>query len=248
MDKHVTMSAATEKSPHRGRAATALLELLQEVGIFALIGLVGAVLLLLLFAKLSEEVFTQEITSLDNNIALWVHGFASPTLDTIFNAFSTLGGAVGVSVLTLLAFGLLLWRGFPRAAWRFAIAVGGGLAINQMLKMVFHRARPQLWPGAHVAGFSFPSGHATLALCLFGMFAWLGWQFIRGSAARTTWMLLMALLIGIIGLSRVYLGAHYPSDVVAGYLSGSFWLLGLLSGTDIYHRLRHDRIATGQRQ
>ena len=241
MDKHITMSASAEKAPNRGNAGTALVELLQEVGIFALVGLVGAVVLLVLFAKLSEDVFTQEITSLDNNIALWVHGFASPTLDAIFSAFSTLGGVVGVGVLTLLAFGLLLWRGFPRAAWRFALAVGGGLLINQILKLVFHRTRPQLWPGAHVAGFSFPSGHATLALCLFGMFAWLGWQFIRSSAARTAWTLLMGLLILIIGLSRVYLGAHYPSDVMAGYLSGSFWLLGLLNGTDIYHRLRQER-------
>jgi undecaprenyl-diphosphatase len=227
----------TEKAHSHKQPGTALIELLKEVGPFVLLGLVGAIVLLLLFAKLSEEVFSNEITSLDNNFSIWVHGFANPPLDTFFNALSTLGGTISVTIITLVAFGLLLWRGHPHDAWRLAIAMLGGVAINEALKALFHRTRPELWPGAHIAGFSFPSGHAAMSLCLFGMFAWLGWKYLKDRPARMVWTTLMFLLILLIGLSRIYLGAHFLSDVVAGYLSSGIWLLALLAGSDIFYAL-----------
>jgi membrane-associated phospholipid phosphatase len=242
------MTASIRDSQRDRGAGSALVNLLKQVGPFALAGLVGALLLLLLFAKLSEEVFSNEITVFDNNLARWVHSFANPTLDAFFNALSALGGTVGITALTIIAFAFLMWRGHAHHAWQLALAVVGGLVINQALKMLFHRTRPDLWPGAQFAGFSFPSGHATLSLCLFGMFAWLGWQFFRSRAVRTGWTLLMVLLILLVGLSRIYLGAHYPSDVLAGYLSGGLWLVGLLSGVDIYKRLKGKESPVGQAQ
>ena len=128
------MTTHTEKVRSHKHPGTALIDLLKEVGPFALAGFVGALVLLLLFAKLSEEVFSNEITSIDNNFSLWVHSFASPPLDTFFNALSTLGGTVSVTLITLLAFALLFWRGHPHDAWRLAIAMIGGLAINEALK------------------------------------------------------------------------------------------------------------------
>jgi membrane-associated phospholipid phosphatase len=229
-------------------AGAALVDLLKQVGPFALAGLVGALLLLLLFAKLSEEVFSNEITAFDNNLARWVHSFANPALGAFFSALSVLGGTVGITVLTLIAFAFLMWRGHAHYAWQLAMVVVGGLIINQTLKLLFHRSRPDLWPGGQFAGFSFPSGHATLSLCLFGMFIWLGWRLFKSRAVRIGWTILMVLLILLIGLSRIYLGAHYPSDVLAGYLSGGLWLVALLSGEDIYERLKGEERPPGRAQ
>jgi len=179
------MNRPTDNVRHERQAGAALRDLLTEVGPLALLGIVGAIVLLLLFAWLSDEVFSNETTAFDNNVALWIHSFANPVLDTIANTLSTIGGVISVAVLTIVGFVLLLWRGHAHDAWRLALAVIGGVIINEALKALFHRSRPDLWPGAQVAGFSFPSGHAALSLCLFGTFAWLGWQFIKNKAART---------------------------------------------------------------
>jgi undecaprenyl-diphosphatase len=203
---------------------------------------VAAVVLLWLFAQLTEDIFSNEITGIDNGTSLWLHGFANPTLDTFFNALSTLGGTVSIIVLTVIAFGVLIWRKHLHDAWRLALIVIGGTIINQVLKQLFHRTRPDLWPGGNFAGFSFPSGHATLSFCLFGMFAWLGWRYIKNRNLMLAWTVLMVLLILLIGLSRIYLGAHYLSDVVAGYLSAAVWLLAVLSGADIFDRVRQANV------
>src|SRR5204862_5520768 len=120
--------------------------------------------------------------------------------------------------------------GLAHAAWLRAVIMVGGVLINQLLKTLFHRSRPELWPGAQIAGFSFPSGHAMMSLCLFGTFIWLGMKYIKSGPARTAWTTLMVLLILLIGLSRIYLGAHFLSDVLAGYIAGGIWLVAVLSG------------------
>lgn len=240
------MEKGGEETHRKRRYGQALVDLLKEAGPYALVGLAGAIILLLVFAKLSEEVFTNEITSLDNNSALWVHSFASQGLTSFFTVISEIGGPIGIPLMTAVGFALLVWKKQMHNAWRLVLAVVGGLALNQVLKLVFHRPRPDLWEqqSLHFAGFSFPSGHATLSFCLFGMFIWLGWRYIKGSAIRTVWTALMLVMIGLVGLSRIYLGAHYPSDVLAGYISAAFWLAALLSGSDIFDRVRSNRTRT----
>jgi membrane-associated phospholipid phosphatase len=235
-----TTDEMTGAAPPLGEA---LLDLLKEVGPAALLGLLGSLLLLVLFGWLADGVLDQEFTSLDSGVALAIHGWANPLLDTVFGFLSTVGGVVGVPIIGLLAFAGLVWRHQPHHAWRLVLAVVGGVILSTALKYIFGRPRPALWPHAEVSGFSFPSGHATAALCLFGMLGWLGWRLFRPRAARLAWGVFMVALIVLIGLSRIYLGVHYPSDVLAGYITGSFWLLMLLAGSDILARLRHARTA-----
>jgi undecaprenyl-diphosphatase len=219
----------------------ALVKLLREVGPFALLGIAGAVLLLLVFAALAEDVFTNEITTLDNNFSIWVHSFSSPTLDAVFSGLSTYVGIVGVVAASVIVFGLLMWRKHPYEAWRLVLVMVGGMILNEALKFLFHRSRPDLWPGSQFAGFSFPSGHAMMSFCLFGMLVWLGWRYIHNQAVRIAVTSLCVLLVMLVGLSRIYLGAHFLSDVVAGYLAAAFWLVAVLSGTSILARLRKER-------
>jgi undecaprenyl-diphosphatase len=108
-----------------------------------------------------------------------------------------------------------------------------------VLKFFFQRPRPQLWISREprLGTFSFPSGHATVSFCFCGGLSWVGYKFIKSPLALTAWFLAMLLFIFMVGLSRVYRGVHYLTDVVGGYLSGGFWLALLLSGVSIYDRL-----------
>jgi undecaprenyl-diphosphatase len=112
------------------------------------------------------------------------------------------------------------------------------LVINQAMKVLFRRPRPQMWSSVidRPDSFSFPSGHATVAFCYFGLLLWIGLKYFKRTTLRLTWALLMLFLIFMIGLSRIYLGVHYLTDVIGGYLSGGFWLLALLGSTHIYKR------------
>src|SRR5436309_4235402 len=102
------MEAVEGKRERTESVGEGLSELLKEVGIPALLGIIGALVLLFLFAQLTEDVFRNEIGNLDNQAALWVHGFSSPFLDAVFTDFSVFGGALGIPLLTLMAFLLFL--------------------------------------------------------------------------------------------------------------------------------------------
>jgi undecaprenyl-diphosphatase len=212
--------------------------LLRDIGRVALLGLVAAVMLLLFFAWLAEEVFNKEFTSFDDNFELWVHSFANPVLTAIFTFFTTIGSIAGVLVMAALTFGLLVWRRHLRSAWLLALAVVGGVLLNQVLKFFFERPRPELWPVTlpRPTTFSFPSGHATASLCYFGVLVWFGLKFLKQPALKVGWTILMIFSILMVGLSRIYFGVHYPTDVLAGYLSGGFWMAVLLSGESVYNR------------
>jgi membrane-associated phospholipid phosphatase len=123
-----------------------------------------------------------------------------------------------------LSSGWMLWRQRFQQMKVFAIACLGALILNQGLKLVFVRPRPLLWKQLiKEVSYSFPSGHALGSLVLYGFLAYLlGLQFPRWSQLIYG---LAAGLIGAIGLSRLYLGVHYPTDVMAGYAIGFLWLM-----------------------
>jgi membrane-associated phospholipid phosphatase len=220
-----------------------LLALLRQTGVYIVVGLGGALLLLYLFAELTEDLLRNEFTSLDDNIELWVHGFANPVFDLVFNFFTTLGGTWGIAIITGLGFLFLVWRQHFYSAIFLALSVLGGLLINFVLKELFQRPRPELWEStfARPTSFSFPSGHATLSLCLFGMLTWVFFHLLKSRRLKVFLAILMAFTIIMVGLSRIYFGVHYPTDVIGGYLSGGFWLTLLVSGDAIFTRMNLPR-------
>lgn len=220
-----------------------LLSLLRQAGIYIIVGLGGALLLLFLFAELTEDLLRNEFSHFDDNFELWVHSFANPVFDLIFNFFTTLGSAWGVTLITAIPFLLLVWRKHYFSASILLLSVLGGLLINFVLKELFQRPRPDLWEStfARPTSFSFPSGHATLSLCMFGALIWIGLHLIKSWRVKITVAIVLAVTILMVGLSRVYFGVHYPTDIIGGYLSGGFWLTLLVSGDAIFKRLRLPR-------
>ena len=98
---------------------------------------------------------------------------------------------------------------------------GGAILLNSVLKLLFARPRPDLFPPLVVEhSFSFPSGHTMSAIAFYGLLALILWQ--RG---RRSWAVLAGLWVPLVALSRVCLGAHYPSDVLASLAIGTIWLV-----------------------
>jgi len=108
---------------------------------------------------------------------------------------------------------------------RLALSVPGGVLLNESLKYVFHRSRPALeHPLIELPSYSFPSGHALGATVFYGFAAVLLWSYVAPKVWRVVIGTAIAAVILMVGFSRVYLGAHYPTDVLAGFLEGVAWL------------------------
>ena len=199
-------------------------------------GLVISAAGLWLFGAITEDVIHHDpLTQFDVTLLDWLHARATPTGYAIAQAISLFGSAV---TLTLLAVGV----GLVLAARRQWILLGGWLAafaggglLNQVLKLVIRRPRPPYAAAfLHSYSWSFPSGHAMASLIGYGMLAYvLMVLWIHRRRAQLFVVLGATLLIVAIGLSRLYLGVHYFSDVVGGYAAGVLWLSACISGLEV---------------
>ena len=187
-----------------------------------------AVLSLFLFAWIGDGVAHDRTAGFDLAIRNQVHGFASPGLTKAMIAISFLGGdgLTAAAILSVIAFLSLHWR---REALWMVVTILGALVLDLSLKYAFHRPRPVPFFVPVPYTYSFPSGHSLFSLCFYGVLAGLLTRRIRSGMLRVLIWTLAALLVAAIGLSRVYLGVHYPSDVIAGYLAASLWVSTLVA-------------------
>jgi undecaprenyl-diphosphatase len=149
----------------------------------------------------------------------------------LFQALSFVGGASFRLPLLIVLAGLLLWRRHSFLATLLVAAAAGSGLLNEIVKIVVARSRPHLFAGAeHAAGYSFPSGHAMDAIVFFGTLAYVAIKLTGRRDVAIVASLLAVILAGLIGLSRVVLGVHYPSDVVGGWLLGAAWLGAIIAG------------------
>jgi undecaprenyl-diphosphatase len=202
-----------------------LMSFVATVGLFWL----GACLLILLgLSNLADEVLEQEAFHFDEAILLWIHQFASPTLDRVMLTVTHLGNPSIVIPLACMGFSWLVWRRQRTIAIVFAINCVGGAVLSTGLKLLFGKPRPALWPQIITeTTYSFPSGHALGSMVLYGFWAYLlARRFPKFSPAIYAGAVL---LISGIGLSRLYLGVHWPTDVLAGYGVGFLWVSGCIA-------------------
>ncbi|MCM1984479.1 phosphatase PAP2 family protein [Lyngbya confervoides] len=174
-------------------------------------------------AKLSNEVLEQESFRFDTTLLLAIHRWASPDLDRIMQAITQLGNPGFVVPLTGICLLGLWWRHRRHEAYVLTICALGGAILSTGLKLVFSKPRPQLWtPVIHEITYSYPSGHALGSMVLYGFLAYLCAR--RYPRWRVLVYSIVSILILAIGLSRLYLGVHWPSDVIGGYGIGFLWL------------------------
>lgn len=176
------------------------------------------------FVALAEEIHEAEALYLDHALLWRMHGLASPALDAFFLLMSRLGYQWGVIPLDLLVVAVLAFR----RRWRdtlFAVtAFAGSALLNIGSKQLFQRERPSLWESiAPESTFSFPSGHAMGSMTLAATALFLAWN------TRWRWPVAVAGLVFVpcVGLSRVHLGVHYPSDILGGWCAALAWVTGV---------------------
>jgi undecaprenyl-diphosphatase len=153
-----------------------------------------------------------------------VHAYAAPWLTVVMKGASFAGGGWVLWPAGVLIAGLLGRAGRRRDAALFAVTVAGANLVSESMKLFFHRPRPEAWFGYPVPStYSFPSGHAFVSFCFFLCLAEI---LIRDDWRRADRLAMWGAAVGCtltIGLSRVYLGVHYPTDVLAGYAAGIAW-------------------------
>lgn len=206
-----------------------------------LIGLLISLGALWAFAGLSEEVFEGEAQRLDTASLLWVHSAFPTWLDAPMRLITTLGYPQVVVPLLLLATYAFYRKGLKLSAALLLVSVPGSAILGTALKSFYGRARPELFDSGYEAPFfSFPSGHAITAVSFYGVLTLLTARRLRG---RWRWFLAMAgaILVFLIGFSRLYLGVHYPSDVLAGYLAAALWVGTVGMALALWRSLREVR-------
>jgi len=189
--------------------------------------LLVAVAAVFVFGWLSEEMLEGDTQRVDMFVRTSVHQHATPGLTRLMEAFSFLGSVGTITSLCLVILAALLYLRRRRMAALLGITMIGMVVLDEALKLSFHRPRPVAFFGPTPSSYSFPSGHAFGALCFYGVLAAILAPRVRGRIAKWAVWSAAVLLIAMIGFSRIYLGVHYPSDVVAGYAAGAVWVAAI---------------------
>ncbi|MGH7526103.1 MAG: phosphatase PAP2 family protein [Gemmatimonadales bacterium] len=212
------------------------------VGAALVMGLLAAVGASVLFTWLGGEVLAGDTEALDLRLRVALHQVASPGLTQVMRWASLLGSPWLLVPLGLVLAALFAGRGWRRGALMVVVMMAGSLILDNSLKRLYGRVRPEpFFDYPLPTSFSFPSGHALLAVCFFGGLAVLLAPRLRSPPLRVAVWLIALGLIALIGVSRVYLGVHYPSDVLGGYAAGTVWVTSVALGDRLAGRRRARR-------
>jgi undecaprenyl-diphosphatase len=214
----------------------------EYLGLHLTIGFLISAVGLWIFLGVTEDVIHQDpITQFDLTLLNWLQAHRGPAGDQVFRAISALGSPLAMIILALGVAVILGIRRQGLLLQGWVTAFLGGSLLNTVLKHAIHRPRPHAAAMGVYHSWSFPSGHAMGSLIGYGMLAYvlilLG-PSPRSPGARLAIIGAAAILVLSIGLSRLYLGAHYFSDVVGGYGAGMLWLSACISGLEVTRRWR----------
>lgn len=177
----------------------------------------------LVFVVLLEEVAEGEIMQLDTlAYQLFVERLRSDALTPVMEAFTSLASVVVLAVLAAVIAALAPGKA---PGWCVAVNLVGVVVLNTVLKELVQRPRPDGFRLISETGYSFPSGHSMVSMAFFGLLIWMVWRFHRKDVMRVVWCVTFGLVIVMVGVSRIYLGVHYASDVIAGFCVSLMWLV-----------------------
>ncbi len=214
----------------------------EYLGLHFTIALVICLAALWTFAGIAEDVVHKDpLTVFDLSVLEWLRARRTPEMYSIARAISGFGSSYMLALLGLSGVIVLVVKRQAVMLEGWVIALVGGSVLNQALKRIIERPRPE--HSTIVASWSFPSGHAMEALIGYGMLVYVLIVLFPRVHARHAWVIGAAVLLVLaIGFTRLYLGVHYFSDVIAGYAAGAVWLSACISGLEITRRWKapHD--------
>jgi undecaprenyl-diphosphatase len=201
-----------------------------------------ALLAVLLFLWLAHMITHPQVAALDADVVRRVAALRTTPLDGALLLVTNMGDPWIITVLLVVS-GLALLRA---RRWLDGLAValagGGAWLLTESLKLYYQRARPALVPTPlEMSGYSFPSGHTLGAMVGYGMVLFIALRVVRWPRLRALLLLLLPAMIVLIGASRVYFAVHFPTDVLAGFLVGTAWLLLVVQAVWIGERYRASR-------
>ncbi|MBA2616696.1 MAG: phosphatase PAP2 family protein [Rubrobacter sp.] len=216
--------------------------------VWLVVGLAVSTFVIWAFAEITEEVIEGESRAFDRAVLLWIEANVPAWLDGPMRAVTTLGYyRVVLPLLAAISLAFYL-KGWRLSAVLLAVSTAGGIFLTTVLKAVFRRARPEIIDSGYAAGFyAFPSGHATVAVGFYGALALILAYHLRGPT-RLVVLGSGALLVFLIGFSRLYLGVHYPTDVLAGFLAAPLWLVSVGGVYALWISVRGIRTAEWRRK
>jgi undecaprenyl-diphosphatase len=193
--------------------------------IWLTVGLALSAFVVWAFAELADGVVEGESRRFDRAVLLWIHSHSPEWLDGPMRLVTALG-YYQVVVPLLAAFALVFYlKGWKLSATLLLVSTVGGSLLTTVLKAVFGRARPELFDSGYTASFySFPSGHAAVAVGFYGALTLILAYRLRAPARWVVATCGVSLVL-LIGFSRLYLGVHYPTDVLAGFLAAPLWVV-----------------------
>jgi undecaprenyl-diphosphatase len=195
-----------------------------------------AVLAATLFCGLAAAMETNRLVGFDEAVRLEVHRLESPLLTLLAEKVTWLGTLGVLAIFGAVAVTVLARAGRRDSALLLTATMVGALVLENGLKLLFERARPPAFFGWEPETYSFPSGHALFSLCFYGVLAIAAARAVRCRAMKAGIWIAAVLLVLAIGWTRIYLGVHYPSDVLGGYLVAIAWIAIILSAEQYCRR------------
>ena len=191
-----------------------------------LLGLAAAIGALIFFGWLTDEVLEGDSRHFDEVTRAAVHQLASPALTAIMRFLSFVGSSIALTIGTIIVAALFIKRTWVREAKLFAATMIGAAVLNYTLKLTFKRPRPTpFFDLTPPETYSFPSGHSLASACFFGALAAILTARIKNRRTRAVVWILATVMFVSIGLSRIYLGVHHTTDVIAGFTAAFIWIL-----------------------
>jgi undecaprenyl-diphosphatase len=220
-----TLSAVSNLIYRALRASAAKADtLVGALGIFLVAGLIMATIGAIVFVKLANHVRSGSTQTFDDSLMRWMGAHHSPGLDAVMLEVTALGTGTVVMMIVAVAALFLVLTQHKYSAILLLASTFGGIVLNGVLKLGFNRPRPSIFvPAVHTVSSSFPSGHAMSAAIVYSTVAYLAARLHRRKWARWLVMTVALIVVGLISFSRMYLGVHYPSDVIAGVAIGLAW-------------------------
>jgi undecaprenyl-diphosphatase len=198
--------------------------LVGALGIFLVGGLIVAAIGTAFFVTLAGHVRSGSTQAFDDSVIRWLAAHHSRNLDAVMVEATALGTGVVVLMIVAVAALFLVLTNHKYSAILLFASAAGGIVLNVILKLGFNRPRPSIFlPEVHTVSSSFPSGHAMSAAIVYSTVAYLAARLHKRMWARWLVMTAAFVVIALISFSRLYLGVHYPSDVIAGVAIGLAW-------------------------
>ena len=198
-------------------------------------------------AALKEK--SPTVQRIDTGVYEWFGSRRTPLANALFTTVTRAGGPVGMGALVVVVIAVLIVRRRFRWAAYLAITSSGGALLNQLLKSHFERQRPDLKAALLDAlGYSFPSGHAMSGTIILGALAYLAARSVREWVYKSAALSGLATLALAIGISRLYLGVHWASDVGAGFAAGLLWVTATTTGYELFRQYRLGQASSARRR